>query len=159
MLEQEHRRLVSEIGKESEVRLQRRIASTLQTLTSWLGELLVDQEIHIRQWIEEVPDTSDVWFAHRRGRQDRLLELLYSSHDPVTLEQGLYHWLADPKTGATADYLVASREWREGVKKVVLKIDGILTRDQRTHFSRKLQGLIQDIQGLVGEDSKKHLGV
>ena len=85
------------------------------------------------------------------------MELLNSSHDPVTLEQGLYDWLADSKSGATADYLVASREWREGVEKVVLKIDQILTRDQRAHVSRKLQELIQDIEGLVGQDIKQQV--
>ena len=156
-LEQEHRRLVSENGKKSEVRIEKRIASTLQPLTSWLGELSVDQETHIREWIKEVPDITDVWLAHRRSRQARLLELLNSSHDPVTLEQGLYDWLADSKSGATADYLVASRVWREWVEKVVLKIDQILTRDQRAHVSRKLQELIQDIEGLVGQDIKQQV--
>jgi len=159
VLEQEHRRLVSETGKESEVRLQRRTASILETLTSWLGGLSLDQETYIRQRIEEVPDTTEMWLAHRRSRQASLLELLRSSHDPGTLEQGLYHWLADSKIGATAKYLVASREWRGGVEKAVLKIDRILTQDQRVHFSSKLQRLIQDIEGLAGEDRKKYLGV
>ncbi len=150
VLAQDHGRLVSEIGKESEVRLTRRIASTLETLSSWLGELSVDQETHIRQWIKEFPDTTEVWLAHRRRRQARLVELLYSSHDPHILEQGLYHWLADSKTGATPEYLVASREWREGIERVALEIDQILTREQRMHLTRKLQRLIQDIQELVG---------
>jgi len=149
VLAEDHGRLVSEIGKESEVRLTRRIASTLETLTSWLGELSVDQETHIRQWIIEFPNTTEVWLAHRRTRQARLVELLYSSHDPHILEQGLYHWLADSKTGATPKYLVASREWREGIERVVLEIEQILTRDQRMHFTRKLQRLIQDIKELV----------
>lgn len=149
VLAQDHGRLVSEIGKESEVRLTRRIASTLETLTSWLGELSVDQETHIRQWIKEFPNTTEVWLAHRRRRQARLVELLYSSHDPHILEQGLYPWLADSKTGATPEYLMASREWREGIERVVLEIDQILTRDQRIHFTRKLQRLIQDIKELV----------
>ena len=78
-----------------------------------------------------------------------LVELLYSSHDPHILEQGLYYWLAYSKTGATPEYLVASREWREGIQRVVLEIDQILTTDQRMHFTRKLQRLIQDIKELV----------
>ena len=150
VLAQDHSRLVSEIGKESEVRLTRRIASILETLTSWLGELSVDQETHIRQWIQEFPNTTEVWLAHRRRRQAMLVELLFSSHDPHILEQGLYHWLAYSKTGATPEYLVASREWREGIERMVLGIDQILTRDQRMHFTRKIQRLIQDIQELVG---------
>ncbi len=142
MLGQEHRRLVSDTGKESEVRFQRRTALILETLTFWLGELSVDQETYILQRIEEVPDTTDMWLTHRKSRQGRLLELLRSSHDPVTLEQGLYHWLADSKTGAMAEYLVDSNEWREGVEKAVEKIDRVLTCDQRVHFSRKLQRLV-----------------
>ena len=159
VLEKEHRQLVSENGKDSAVRVQRRIVSTLETLTSWLGELSVAQETHIRQWIKEFPDTTDVWLAHRRGRQAIFLELLRSSRDPLILEQGLYHWLADAKTGATADYLMASKEWREGVVRVFLNIDRILTQDQRAHFSGKLQVLIQDIQDLIGENNKKQFGV
>jgi hypothetical protein len=100
VLAQEHRRLVSEIGKESDVRLTRRIASTLETLTSWLGELSVDQETHIRQWIKDFPNTTEVWLTHRRRRKAMLVDLLSSSHDPRILEQGLYHWLADSKAGA-----------------------------------------------------------
>ena len=159
VLEQEHRRLVSNTGMESEVRLQRRTASILENLTSWLGELSVNQETYIRQRIEEVPDTTEMWLAHRRGRHASLLELLRSSHDPGTLEQGLYRWLADSKTGATAEYLVVSGEWRAGVEKAVLKIDRILTQDQRVHFSQKIHQLIQDIEDLAGEDKKKYLGV
>jgi hypothetical protein len=150
VLVQDHRRLVSEIGNESEVRLTRRIASTLETLTSWLGELSVDQETHIRQWIQEFPNTTEAWLTHRRRRQAMFVELLSSSHDPRILEQGLYHWLADSKAGARPGYLVASREWREGIKRMALEIDQILTRDQRMHFTRKIQQLIQDIQELVG---------
>jgi hypothetical protein len=100
-----------------------------------------------------------VWLAHRRGRQAIFLELLRSSRDPLILEQGLYHWLADAKTGATADYLMVSKEWREGVVRVFLNIDRILTQDQRAHFSVKLQVLIQDIQDLIGENNKKQFGV
>jgi len=159
VLDREHRRLVSKIGRNSEERLTRRIDSTMENLTSWLGEMSVDQETSIRQWITEFPDTTDVWLAHRQSRQSRLVELLRASHDAATLEQGLYPWLADSKTGAAPEYLSASREWREGVKKVVLKIDQILTQDQRGYFSRKVQGLIQDIRALVPQDSKKHLGV
>jgi hypothetical protein len=142
VLEQEHRRLVSDTGKESEVQLQRCTALILETLTSWLGELSVDQETYILKRIEEVPDTTDMWLTHRKSRQARLLELLCSSHESGTLEQGLYHWLPDSKTGAMAEYLVDLNEWPEGVEKAVLKIDHVLTRDQLVHFSRKLQRLI-----------------
>ena len=150
VLDQEQQRLVSDIGQESGVRVKRRIASTLQTLTSWLGEFSVDQEAQIRQWIEEIPDTTDVWLAHRKNRQDQLLKLIRSFPDLQTLEQDLYHWLADPQAGATAEYLAASSEWREHVKRVALDIDGILTRGQRTHFSKELQRIIQDMTRLAG---------
>lgn len=150
VLDQDYRRLVSEIGDESEVRLDKRIAATSETLTSWVGELSVDQEAYIRERMKDIPDTADVWLAYRRSRQEKFLELLRSSHDPFILEQGLYQWLADSKTGATDEYLLVSREWRAEVEKAVLEIDRILTRDQRAYFSRKLQELIQDINGLVG---------
>lgn len=150
VLDQESRRFVSDIGDDSEVRLDKRVATTSETLTSWVGELSVDQETYIRERMRKIPDTTDVWLAYRRSRQEKLLELLHSSHDPFSLEQGLFQWLADSKTGATEEYLVTSREWRAEVEKAVLDIDRILTRDLRTHFSRKLQGLIQDLNGLVG---------
>jgi hypothetical protein len=100
-----------------------------------------------------------MWLAHRRSRQGSLLELLCSSHEPVNLELGLYHWLAESKTGATAKYLAVSSKWREEVEMAVWKIDRILIPDQRVHFSSKLQRLIQDIEGLAGKDKKKCLGV
>ncbi len=150
MLDQDYRRLVSEIGDDPEVRLDTRVATTSETLTTWVGELSVDQETYIRERMRKIPDTRDMWLAHRKSRQEKLLELLRSAHDPFSLEQGLFQWLADSKTGATEEYLVVSREWREGVQRAVLDIDRILTRDQRAHFSRKLQGLIHDIHGLIG---------
>lgn len=150
VLDQDYRRLVSEIGDEPKVRLEKRIVTTSETLTSWVGELSADQEAYIRGRMKDIPDAADVWLAYRRSRQEQLVELLRSSHDPFMLEQGLYQWLADSKTGATDEYLVVSREWRAEVEKAVLDIDRILTRGQRAHFSRKLQELIQDINGLVG---------
>lgn len=149
-LDQDYRRLVSEVGSEPEERLAKRLAATLDTLTSWVGELSVSQEAYIRERIAAIPDTTDVWFAYRKNRQNQLLELLLSSQDPVTLERGLYRWLADWKTGTTAESLLALGEWREGIKKAVLDIDRILTTDQRVHFSRKLEELIYEIKGLVG---------
>jgi hypothetical protein len=153
VLDREHRRLVAKIGKNSEEHLTNRMDSTLKTLASWLGDMSVDQETSIRQWIGEFPDMADVWLAHRKNRQSSLVELLRTSHDALSLQQGLSPWLADSKAGGTPEYLLASREWREGVQKVVLQIDQILTPDQRAHFSKKLQGLIRDIKDLVGPDS------
>ena len=150
MLDQDYRRLVSEIGEDPEVRLDSRVETTSETLTTWVGELSVDQEAYIRERIRSIPDTTDAWLAHRKSRQEQLLELLRFSHDSFSLEQGLYLWLADSKAGATEEYLVVSRKWREGVQRAVLDIDRILTRNQRAHFSRKLQGLIHDIHGLIG---------
>jgi hypothetical protein len=150
VMNQEHQRLISDIGQEAGERLTTRTTATLQTLRSWLGKLSVDQETQIRNWIEDVPDISDAWLAHRRNRQDTLLKLLRSSPDRQTLEHDLHHWLADPQTGATDEYLAAVNEWRQHVERVVLNTDHILTREQRRHFSRKLQQMIQDITKLVG---------
>ncbi len=150
VLDQDYRRLVSEIGDEPKVRLDKRMEATAETLTSWVGELSVDQETYIRERMKAIPDTADVWLAYRRSREEQLLELLRSSHDPFILEQGLYQWQADSKTGATEEYLVVSREWRAEVEKAVLDIDRVLTLEQRAHFSSKLRGLIQDINELVG---------
>ena len=149
-LDQDYRRLVSEAGNESEKRLVKRIAVTSENLTNWVGELSVEQEAYIRERVEEIPDATDVWLAYRRNRQKKLLDLLRSSHDPLILERGLYQWMADWKTGTTAESLPALEEWREEITQAVLDIDRMLTRDQRAHFSRKLEGLIQEIQGLVG---------
>lgn len=135
VLDQEHGGLVSDIGNTFEERVERRVESALDTLTAWLGELSADQETHIRRWIREMPDTTDVWLAHRKNRQARLLDVLRSSPDQHTLEQGLYQWLADPKTGATGEYLIIMKKWRENVEEVVLEIDRILTPNQRAHFS------------------------
>ena len=150
VLSQDYRRLVSEVGNEPEERLAKRFAATVDTLASWVGDLSGDQEAYIRERIETIPDTTDQWLAHRKHRQAWLLDLLRSSHDPVLLEQGLYRWLADPKTGATDDYLVASTTWLEGVKRAVLDIDRILTPDQRVHFSKKLGELMHEIKGMAG---------
>ncbi|MEX2492379.1 MAG: DUF6279 family lipoprotein [Nitrospirales bacterium] len=156
VLDREHRQRVAKIGKNSDEHLTRRMDSALAALTTWLGDMSVDQEASIQQWIAEFPDTADVWLAHRKNRQSRLIELLLRSPDALSLKQGLSDWLADSKAGGTPEYLLASREWREGVQAIVLKIDQILTPKQRAHFSKKLQRLIRDIQDLVGPDSKYH---
>ncbi len=150
VLSQDYRRLVTEVGSEPEERLAKRFAATLDTLDSWVGDLSDDQETYIRKRIEAIPDTTDQWLAHRKNRQTWLLDLLRSSHDPLLLKKGLYQWLADPKTGATDDYLVASTKWLEGVKRAVLDIDRILTPDQRVHFSKKLGELMHEIKGMAG---------
>ncbi len=149
-LSQCYRRLVSEVGREPEVRLAKRFAAAVDTLSSWVGDLSVDQERYIRERIRTIPDTTDQWLAYRKDRQIWLLDLLRSSHDPVQLEQGLYRWLADWKTGTTSESLRALLEWREGIKKVALAIDRILTPDQRVHFSKKLRELVQEIKGMAG---------
>ena len=150
VLSQDHRRLVSEVESDPEERLAKRFTATVDTVSSWVGDLSIDQEMDIRKWIEAVPDTTDQWLAHRKDRQAWLLALLRSTHDPMLLEQGLYQWLADWKTGTTPESLMALLEWREGVKKVVLEIDRILTPEQRVHFSRELGELMREIKGMAG---------
>lgn len=146
----DRQRLLAKLGQKGAVRVKRRTAQTLETLTAWLGELSVDQESRIRQWIAEFPDGTEAWLAHRYRRETMLLELLSVSTDPLMLEPALYSWLADPRTGATPEYLDSAKEWRQGMAKVILEIDRILTPDQRAYLSRKLQEVIHDIRELVG---------
>jgi len=61
----------------------------LEYPTAWLGELSVDQESCIRQWIAELPDGADAWLAHRNRREDMWLDLLGAFTDLLRLKPAL----------------------------------------------------------------------
>jgi hypothetical protein len=145
---EDHHRLLARLRQEESMRIERRTTKILEVLTTWVGELSAVQEIHLRPWLAEILDGADLWLEHRRRRQAMLLTLLNSSQDARILEPALYTWLADGKAGGTPEFLKATKQWRTGIGELTLKVDQILTPDQRMHFSYKLQRLIKDIQAL-----------
>lgn len=133
-----------------EKRLAQRAEWTVEWLTGLLGPLSAPQVEGITELSLGLPDTLPAWHEFQRQRQEAFLQLLRSRHDGIDVEQRLRQWLVYPEDQAPPSYQQAVENMQQGVKRMALSIDRIITTEQRQHTRARLQDLIATVHGLSG---------
>jgi hypothetical protein len=134
----------------AEARARRLGDQTVDLAKDWAGDLSREQQAQILVWSRLLPDSQPVWIRYRKERQQEWLALLRRPLTPVTATSELRVAFHQDQT-APVWYRDAIREWRAGIKAMVLRIDRILTPRQRDHVSYRLQKLIEQIRTLQVE--------
>ena len=144
-MQAENQELLTELGEDPETRKVNRVEKILDWLRSWLGEIPPAQKQQFTEVIEQYPDTIDQWLEFRRYRQHQFTTLLRSGADAQTIETQVHDWLVTPEKDAPPSYIQFVSYRNRHLKKAMLKIDRMITRDQREHASDRLKDLIEDV--------------
>jgi AAA+ ATPase superfamily predicted ATPase len=145
VMEADNQELLIEFGENPETRKANRVERVLNWFRTWLGEIPPSQQQGFTKVIEQYPDTTDQWLEYRRYRQHQFASLLRSGADAQTIEKQVHDWLVTPGEDAPYSYADVARNRKRHLKKSILAIDGMVTRDQRQHASDRLQNLIEEV--------------
>jgi hypothetical protein len=147
-LRKENEKAERQVTEKMEKRLAKRASSALDLLEDWLGSMSREQEQRIRELTYMLPDNDHPRLAYLKAGQQDLLGLLQAKRDRKLLQQRLQEWLMFPDRVAP-DYGRSQEEMREGLKRMALDIDRMITPRQRAHALNELQDLIDDIHLLA----------
>ncbi|MGB0910016.1 MAG: hypothetical protein ACPGYT_06610 [Nitrospirales bacterium] len=103
--------------------------------------------------IRSLPDTAQLWFENRTRRQKSLIALLQSQRIESISERKVLDLLVTPEKGASQFFIVAMKKREAAIPPIILAIDLMLTTQQREYLMLKLEGLIQEIEGLTQKSS------
>jgi hypothetical protein len=148
VLRKENEKAERQVTEKMEKRLAKRASSALELLQDWLGSMSREQEQRIRELTYMLPDNDHPRLAYLKAGQQDLLGILQSKRDRQLLQQRLQDWLLSPGRVAPA-YSRSQDEMREGLKRMALDLDRMITPRQRAHALNELQGLIDDIHLLA----------
>jgi hypothetical protein len=133
-------------------RIETRTKRYIERAELFLGSLTAEQKQFARRIAAEAPDTEDVWFAQRLGRQQDLLEVLERIRVERPDEATATRWMRE--------HLMRYAQLRDGPDRVGAESSlaagdamgaAMLARatpKQRQHLQRKLQEWIDIVQSL-----------
>jgi len=132
-----------------ETRLVKRRERILALAKEWLGPLTTQQEQEASRLAMAFPDTVPALYAHQRRRNDQLLAVLESRADG-DLTRRLYEWLVEPDKDADPRVVEMTRQLRDHIAGLILRLDRLATPTQRAHVLAKLDDLARTIHHLKG---------
>lgn len=114
--------------------LHKRYDSMVASLEDWVGDLTDSQLELVKQASYEMPFNRGLFIEERIRRQKEFIQILRTSKSKAELKTSLYIYLTDLKNGRSEEYLDYQKKQEESVYKFTLRLDKILTKEQKGHF-------------------------
>jgi hypothetical protein len=130
-----------------DARLAKRTEQILALAKEWLGPMTRRQEQEVTQLAMEFPDTLPVTYAHQLQRNEQLLDVLASRHREDCFTK-VYDWLVNQERDADPQFLQASGQLKDHIRRLILALDRLATPAQRHHVLAKLDDLAKTIHQL-----------
>jgi Family of unknown function (DUF6279) len=150
--DQANRKFIRENRTEESVaaRRQHQQRTTLSQLRDWVGPLSDAQEQRVITLLQQVPLTDALRHEDRLRRQREFLALLDTrTGDRAAFAQRVREWLVHWERGRSPELARAFDEsWRKRAE-FYAAVDRLLTADQRTHLTHRLQDFIDDFRQLA----------
>jgi hypothetical protein len=147
-IQKDHQKRVKAVKADSDERLAKRAADTVELAEDWLGPLTAEQKKHMTQLSLAVPDLQAQWLDYQWQTQQEAIATLRSKPTAAELSVRLREWLVHSERRAPPSYRQALADMRTALKELILSIDHIATPRQRAHVVAKLQNLIETIHQL-----------
>ncbi len=153
-MEEDRERLQLPPEEQAELRFEK----TLDNLEDWFGDFDAAQREAIRELVTAFPDTYAGWLERREYQHRRFIELMSADPKPDQVEARLRDWwLSD--SGGLPSAMLANRDrfWKSAFA-FLLKVDGLLTAEQRTHALDRIRGYREDFVRLSKADHEAGRG-
>ena len=123
-----------------------RAERTVGFLEDWVGTLSEEQKSKIIQWSIALPSSFERRIRLREQRQKEFIALLKNNQSAAVIETHLLKWYWDIEAGYPLDYQKFLKRRNILVREMILKIDRLLTPEQRQHALDRLDEVVSDIQ-------------
>jgi hypothetical protein len=120
-------------------RTEKRVDEGLELIDDWVGSLERDQERLLAAKLAALPETAEHGYAQRLARQQALLDLVDKRPARDKLIAGVKLWLIGWEAGRSPAHQRIEAEWMRQCRQLVLDLDAMLTRQQRSHVVEKLR--------------------
>ena len=144
-----NRELVAKTKMSKRERLFERTRKMIGYMEDWLGDISKDQKRQFVALSLKLPDITPSYLRYRRQRQHEFIQLLKSKPDKTKIRQKLNKWLVHRERNLPAYYKRDYMGWKRQLRVMILKIDKIITPQQRQHALTKLAKLRSDFRPLV----------
>lgn len=128
-------------------RRDQRAVNTVNLLSALVGELTESQQKQVYQWVFELPDHTEELIQLRSEQHKQFLAKLRDQVSAHAFEEYLLS-LFDPRNVSESEKQLA---FRNQLQDVLLKIDAMLTAEQREHLVNLLDDLIEDLEDLIDD--------
>jgi len=121
----------------------------LELLEDWFGPLDSNQKKTLQIWITVERGWIVSKLENRRKFQKAFADLLESQKTEKEIEAQLIRWIKQPETRWTPNFQVQWEKKKTQWMKILFKIDSMITPTQRNRALQKVQGYINDFNGLA----------
>lgn len=130
-------------------RRQHQQRTTLSQLRDWVGPLSDAQEVKIVALLQQVPLTDALRHEDRQRRQREFFVLLDArSGDRAAFARRVSDWLVHWERGRSPELMRGfDQSWKRRAE-FYAAVDKMLTAEQRTHLTHRLQDFIDDFRQL-----------
>jgi len=140
-LEKSNKKLKERLALLTEEWLQLRAEKTVEYLEDWVGDLSDDQVAEVIRLSKTIPDTFEYWYNRRIKRQQHFIGMLRSRKTRAEIEQTLQNWyIHTPLRPLSQSY--------PPIRDMALKVDHMLTPEQRQHRNDEVQKWIERLKGI-----------
>ncbi len=148
--DRDNRRFVRENRLDQDTDAQRSAAlqRLLVRVRDWTGSLTVEQEEKIGVLARALPLNARLRHEDRLRRQREFLQLMTQRADRAPFQERLRRWLLHWESGRDPEYARQWAEWPQKQADFYVAVDKLLTREQRAHVARRLQGYADDFTRL-----------
>lgn len=119
----------------------------------WLGSITAQQQQLIERMAERLVDTRPDWYAVQSRWQQYLAYTMSQPRQQAYLEQRFYVLLVESEQlwppSLAARFTSNHQIWAEGMSEIL----ALANTKQKRHMLAKLDGYIEDVKLLIGEDS------
>ena len=149
-IEQRNQEYTKDYIELSDGELRRKRAERVREhLERWLDELTAKQIKAVTEWSQRFELNSAETLSYRRQWQARLRRLLATRHDADRFEIALRDHLLNPNRSQSMFLQQRRARNREVFLELLLRIDTLMTVQQRTYLTTKIDELANDFEALA----------
>ncbi len=131
--------------------LRARTKRMWERFEDWIGGLSDAQEARIERFVREHSRYTVLRFEDRQQWQREAVSLMRRYRAPSELVPPLTAVFTHPETRRSAEYLREAARWEADLADLIADIDRSLSKEQRSHLTKRMGAYIEDCRVLAGE--------
>ena len=148
-LPQMNEHLLEQLELPPDERQEKREEETLERVEEWVGKLSDDQKTRIIQLSRSIPDISKEGLKHHEEIGSKRVVFLRQREAVPDIEEQLLEWFVDFERTYSLEYRQVVIAQHKASKYMIIGIDQMLTSSQRSHFLKKLDELIEEVEDIL----------
>lgn len=132
--------------------IKQREERMIKTLRKWLSNLTPEEEEAVSVWSRKVKPIGADWMRYRERVQGEVINLIKQRNELPDFDRRFAEILTHPKRMRKAAHKAKSEYNRDLTLKLAVKINHLMTSDQRTHLLKRTDSLARNLDNIKCND-------